>query len=460
MILKFFHRIAKIICFLMKKLQILFKRAFSYLRQNKKVSTLLLRLAGIAVFTLTISMWIKANYSFALVAISGGEKICAVETREIFESAKKDYVSKFTGCSAYIMGCVPQNVSFYVTLVNDKEIEDISGAEDSIAAMSKDKATYACGLYVDDSFICAVSDRRYISKALWQIEQKAISLYSGESAVLLEKVKTVYGYYKNSEIVMPDSLASVLVKEKANEYEAPVPLSAGVKSIEESTVQDKNAIINYAVIKTEKYTAAVKYKTNITYDDSKYSDYYNVDVSGVDGLGEYTDKVYYLNGKEISRQNIGCNVITSPVDECVTIGTLERPTGYKPGVASGVFMWPVPTLSTIGAYFGDGRGHEGFDFIGHSACGAPIYASDAGVVVSAETGWNGGYGNCIIIDHGNGFKTRYAHCLSLNVSVGDLVSKSDIIGYVGSSGDSDGAHLHFEIIKNGVPVDPYPYILG
>lgn len=98
--------------------------------------------------------------------------------------------------------------------------------------------------------------------------------------------------------------------------------------------------------------------------------------------------------------------------------------------------------------------HSGTDFA--APTGTPIYASSAGIVV--EAGYNGAYGNSIDIDHGNGVVTRYAHASKLLVKKGDLVSKKQIIGRVGSTGRSTGAHLHFEVRVNDNPVDPLMFL--
>jgi len=125
------------------------------------------------------------------------------------------------------------------------------------------------------------------------------------------------------------------------------------------------------------------------------------------------------------------------------------PAGAAKG--SGILGWPV-TGRVTQKYWAH---HRALD-IG-ALWGSPVYASDSGYVVFA--GWDRtGYGNMILIDHGNGFVTRYAHLSKMLVKVGDSVAKGTIIGKVGSTGNSTGPHLHFEIIKNGVPRNPYNYL--
>jgi murein DD-endopeptidase MepM/ murein hydrolase activator NlpD len=99
---------------------------------------------------------------------------------------------------------------------------------------------------------------------------------------------------------------------------------------------------------------------------------------------------------------------------------------------------------------GEEKFHAGID-IGASE-GTPVGAAGAGEVTMA--GWNGGYGNCVMIDHGNGLESLYGHLSAIMVSVGDLVTQLQTIGLVGSTGDSTGPHLHFELRQDGTPIDP------
>lgn len=120
---------------------------------------------------------------------------------------------------------------------------------------------------------------------------------------------------------------------------------------------------------------------------------------------------------------------------------------------SGYFIWPADNHSISGNNYWSG--HLGIDIA--AAQGAPIYATDYGVVVYAS--WiGGGYGNMVMIDHGNGFHSLYAHNSSLVVRCGQGVSQGQVIAYAGSTGNSTGPHLHFEIRYGGMFVNPLDYI--
>jgi len=125
-----------------------------------------------------------------------------------------------------------------------------------------------------------------------------------------------------------------------------------------------------------------------------------------------------------------------------------------PGVAEGGWGWPARGSVTSGFGYRWGRLHAGID-IG-APTGAPIYAARGGVVSYA--GVMGGYGNIIVVDHGNGMTTRYAHQSALGANVGQTVRVGDRIGSVGSTGNSTGPHLHFEVRINDGPQNPIGYL--
>ena len=117
-----------------------------------------------------------------------------------------------------------------------------------------------------------------------------------------------------------------------------------------------------------------------------------------------------------------------------------------------------PVSGIVTSRFGArwGRTHKGVD-IG-AAKGTPIMAAASGTVTTAQYGYGGGYGNYVIISHGNGIQTLYGHCTTLNVSVGQSVSQGQQIATVGSTGASTGNHLHLEIRINGVAQNPQNYL--
>lgn len=133
---------------------------------------------------------------------------------------------------------------------------------------------------------------------------------------------------------------------------------------------------------------------------------------------------------------------------------------YQPVSGSGALIWPVNGVVTspygyrTHPIFGTTIYHSGID-IGVDY-GTPVHAADGGVV--GEAGWISGYGYAVIIDHGNGLSTLYGHNQELAVSEGQSVSQGQVIAYAGSTGNSTGPHVHFEVRANGDPVDPSAYL--
>ena len=121
-------------------------------------------------------------------------------------------------------------------------------------------------------------------------------------------------------------------------------------------------------------------------------------------------------------------------------------------VGFGTFVWPANDHYLSGFDYTPAANHWGIDLAGNE--GEGVYATDAGVVVYA--GWNNyGYGNMILIDHGGGFQSLYAHLSGLNVGCGQSVGQGDVIGAIGNTGNSSGSHLHFEIMTSSYKINPF-----
>jgi murein DD-endopeptidase MepM/ murein hydrolase activator NlpD len=123
-------------------------------------------------------------------------------------------------------------------------------------------------------------------------------------------------------------------------------------------------------------------------------------------------------------------------------------------VSSSGFIWPVHGVVTSGFGWRWGRMHEGIDIAVGS--GTPVVSAASGTVIVA--GWMGGYGNLVVVDHGNGVATAYGHNTSVTVGVGQTVAQGQLIAYSGNTGHSTGPHVHFEVRVNGAAVDPFGYL--
>ncbi|WP_062351049.1 M23 family metallopeptidase [Bacillus kwashiorkori] len=194
----------------------------------------------------------------------------------------------------------------------------------------------------------------------------------------------------------------------------------------------------------------VAYKVKIVEDASMWKGETKVVQNGKEGKKAITYQISEQNGKVIKKKKINEKVLSKPVTKIVHKGTK-----VVPSRGTGSMLWP-----TYGGYVSSyqgyrwGRFHKGIDIARPSNYN--IRASDNGVVVFA--GWDGTYGNKIIIDHRNGLRTVYAHLSSINVNVGQTVARGSTIGVMGSTGNSTGIHLHFEVYKNGRLQNPSDYV--
>ena len=149
-------------------------------------------------------------------------------------------------------------------------------------------------------------------------------------------------------------------------------------------------------------------------------------------------------------------------------GSASGNLGLNPGAATGTgsLSWPAPFSTRVTSRYGtrsdpftgESRSHSGIDIDGYGCEGSAVTAADGGTVITAT--YNDGYGNYIIIDHGNGMQTLYAHLSGMAVGEGSSVSQGQTIGYVGATGRATGTHLHFEVFVNGSRTDPAGYFGG
>jgi murein DD-endopeptidase MepM/ murein hydrolase activator NlpD len=135
---------------------------------------------------------------------------------------------------------------------------------------------------------------------------------------------------------------------------------------------------------------------------------------------------------------------------------LTTPPPAPPVTDPGTFVWPAHAPITSGFGTRWGRPHTGVDI--DAPYGAPIVAAQAGVVKLA--GWKNGYGNTVIIDHGNGISTLYGHQSKLVVRTGQQVAQGQQLGNVGATGHVTAPHLHYEVLIGGVPRNPMPWLAG
>lgn len=208
--------------------------------------------------------------------------------------------------------------------------------------------------------------------------------------------------------------------------------------------------VSVQVVEEYQKTEEFRPEPIVTEDPNQYVTYYKQVSQGRKGKREVTLHNIYLDGLLQETITKETKVIDEGESEKIVIGTKKLPAK----AATGKFRRPASGNLTSG--FGPrwGTMHNGIDIA--NSYGTSIYASDGGVVKYA--GWQGGYGNLVIIDHGNGFQTYYGHASKILVTKGQKVGKGEKIALMGSTGNSTGCHVHFEIRKNGNPQNPLNYI--
>ena len=208
------------------------------------------------------------------------------------------------------------------------------------------------------------------------------------------------------------------------------------------------------------YEVDMDYETNVTYDETKDNSYEEVTKKGENGKVTVNLRLNYVDGALVDSAVIDTKVTKEPVAEEVTIGSKQGEREYgTTGGTTGSFIWPVPHTHNITSYmeWRWGRMHNGIDIAGGDDYGQPIVAADGGIVTFAGND-GGGYGNYVMIDHGNGYMTVYGHASEICCSTGQYVGQGETIALIGSTGFSTGPHLHFEVRLNGEYQDPLNYV--
>lgn len=252
-----------------------------------------------------------------------------------------------------------------------------------------------------------------------------------------------------------DNTMSVKIKDDVEVKREKMPLravktvKAALKEVLENNKLKNEKAINVLLTKKENTEEVISMPVESQDDPSLPRGETVLSMDGEDGLKSVKSIAYYENDELISKVVLEENVKKKAAPKLVLVGT-------RKALADGSFI--KPTRGGYSSGFGRrwGRMHQGVDI--DADYGDDVFSADGGVVSFAGT--LGTYGNLIEIDHQNGYKTRYAHLSSINVSKGDTLTKGEFIGKVGATGRVTGPHLHFEVIVNGKAQDPMNYLRG
>ena len=350
-----------------------------------------------------------------------------------------------------------------------------------ILAASDEELSEGFGVYIDGNFIGAVKDKDAVQEAL----DENLLKYPIEGVVkevtYKNDIEYVKGMFLTGSVLPEKQMIKLLTssKKKKAVYVAQSDDTAATIaqkfSMDVNELEDMNAGLSKAcrpgrlvnVTETESYLP-IKYIREIEL--ISFLDYETIEVETSElnlgtretlVKGERGEKVNnieitYVDGKEYARRNVGSKITKVPVVEQIGIGTYKaRPYSADTKLyGTGQFAWPVDGGWVSDVFISD-RNHKGFDIA--ADMGTDIYAAGDGVVVSA--GWNpGGYGYFVMIDHLDGYQTVYAHMSQVYAIVDTQVKRGQLIGAVGSTGDSTGPHCHFEVRYMGVCYDPAQFM--
>lgn len=389
--------------------------------KNNRIAVKIGAFCIVTAFFVAVSLF-ASGVTYGFKVSYDGEEIALVKDSSVFDDAEDLAASNVNGKVDNILLAKPK---FVKTLTVASRLTDAAKLADMLIEKNKD-VTYASGVTVNGETVAVVENfdvEDYLKTCLDRYKIDGAVNYSE----FLDDVSVVKGYYMSDEV---------------------------------NSLNDAVAILDALQVRTSSTVVsdvAIPFSTVTEKTSSQVIGYSAVKVAGQNGIERKTERVVTLNGVESERTLVSDETVSSPVDKVVVIGTAHSlASASQRKAASGAgFVFPLPKGSwTVSSYYGDGRSHKAVDLAAKK--GTSIFAAKGGTVTFA--GSNGNYGQLIVIDHGNGLVTRYAHASAIFVSKGETVTAGQVIGQVGSTGYSTGNHLHFEVLSCGKNVDPAPYI--
>lgn len=412
-----------------------------------------------------------SNLNFGYSVCCDGKVVAITESRaqamEAFNNAKSELAS--------VENAAMGNVSISFAIANKDNFQNTECASNSIIAMY-DGRSDAYGIYADGVLITALKTKEEAEEILEAYKKEyttetALEVTFNKNVEILAAriattkiadkeeavtaLKTPVGGIKIHEVAEGETISGIaqMTGTTTNKLLAmnpdvtPETLQIGTKLNVSDNTPAVAVRTKEAVTELEK----IAYDTNQVADSNQYKGVTIVVSDGIYGEKEVSYDVYKENGIVTNKVATAENILKEPVTKQVKVGTKARPAK----AATGTFRNPFYAGIVTSRYGSRSRGfHTGIDLAGST--GSPVYAADGGTV--SFTGWNGGYGKMIKINHGNGYVTYYAHLSSINVSNGQKVAKGEMIGRVGNTGNSTGPHLHFEIRLNGRTLNPANYM--
>ena len=424
------------------------------------IAGFILPLAALAVLLVTV--WHYSGTELALrVEYNGNELGCVRSSAVITQAKEKTAALLNSGVTTVTNTQLESGISYSLTTASSSELCDASSLADSLLSFYTDNYTGACAVYINDTLLCTVKSENDAVNAFDRLltERRGGNTEATISFVedidfkqclmpvgheLIKTADELYDIISNVKksaqtytVKQGDTAADILALFGGDE-QLMQQLNPGTGSLTSPGTKVVlspaiNTLSTKATYTTERSVTlahtSVELQTELLYAGDK-----QVVRKGSDGEGKVTELVTYVDGVLVDTQVIRRTTVLEPVDEIVRAGVKSGNNAYvgpyTVAATSGVFIWPVVGLYTIYSWYGyrNSGFHSGIDISGGDASGSLILAAANGTVVAAGAS-NSGYGNRVIIDHGNGVRTLYAHCLnkSIMVSEGDYVTQGQAI---------------------------------
>lgn len=426
-----------------------------------------------------------SGLEYGIAVEYNGKDMGIISAEADFETAERDVQQRIS----YSEGdeIVDLSAKFSLRIISDGDKMMSAGQlADKMLEASDNELGEAYGIYIDGEFIGAVQDKKKIEDAL----DSRLLNYNAEGLVhdisYVNKIEFTKGIYLQNSIRSEKETIDLLTSSKekkhvhfAEEGETVVDIiqkygmeldefnemnptaKDGIKSGKLLYVVERESYLPIQYVREMETLSFLDYQTLEVETSSLNVGTRALLVKGERGEKKSTIEITYIDGIESARKVLSSEVTKKPVVETIGVGTYsaspdDPQTAYfgSPLMGTGEMGWPVDGGWVSDSFISD-RNHKGMDIAAPES--TEIYAAQEGTVVAA--GWNsGGYGNVVMIEHANGYATVYAHMISTYAVEGQYVSKGQLIGFVGNTGNSFGNHCHFEVRYQGVCLDPASFL--
>lgn len=471
-------------------------KTFEYTSSARKAASWLAVLISLGGIIAALTGWsLTVNNHFkktpALELYINGEyagEVLSISDTENAKNSIEHTMSQSLG-AAYTLDC---DISYKATTIDKGAHLTPAGIGRAFSKVAHENMLSGYGLYAYDILVAVAEDRAWLEESINEI----LRLHLGDEIdsddesiqrVAINNFDVVPGSYPKEYFNTYEEIRYIFSLPLSNGESQPMPLttdtneapdhlniidrtpilaggtsigtSSDVESNGGTTTNEHQISIETVVTKTVTVPETIPFSTDYIFDETLAENKKKLQSPGKNGSKTAVYLIEYVGNNEVSRRLLSETITAEPINQIEIQGTRPLTDEERRTVSTGTYIYPNPgpisskySWRPWGSYY---EFHKGIDIVDGDTL--DIVASDGGVVIQARNKGDG-YGRCVMIQHDDGTVTRYAHNSKIHVEEGIRVAQGQLIATMGRTGEATGVHVHFEILKNGVAVNPMEYL--